>query len=372
MKLRCFTSLIATMVVASTAGAVEVYNENGSILNIFGNISGGQCFSTDSVNNGSHSFMRYGLISKSEINDKIFGFSAWENEFSLQNVEDKINLKNNNHSLLGYVGINFGNFGSIDYGRNYGVLYDVSSWTDIVPEFGGDLSTPDNFLSSRASNIITYRNKNFFSCVNGLNFAIQYQLKNNINTYTGRTIKTANGEGYGVSASYALGNGIATSVAYANSKRTLEQKSLDGVDVANNAEAYSFGLKYDAHGMYVAASYGETYNMSPFGNFDDPLNPDSIYGFINRSKNVEVIAQYRFDFGLTPSISYVCSKASDVENGYSNYLKKCITVGTSYIFNKNISTSLDYRFNLLRKNDFNTAAKICTNDLFALGVSYVF
>lgn len=372
MKLRCFTSLIATMVMASTAGAVEIYNKNGNTLNMFGNISGGQFFSKNTANSGSHSFMRYGLTSKSEINDKFFSFSKWESEISLQNVEEEINLKDSNRSLLGYAGINFGDFGSIDYGRNYGILHDVSSWTDTLLKFGSDLSIPDNFLSNRASNVITYRNTNFFGCLNGLNFSLQYQLKNDINQYTGRTIKTANGEGYGVSASYMLGNGIATSAAYANSKRTPEQRSLDGMDAMDTAEAYSFGLKYNAHGVYLAAVYGETYNMTPFGNFDDPLNPDNIYGFVNKARNVEVIAQYKFNFGFTPSVSYLCSKASDIENGYANYLKKYVTVGTSYMFNKNISTSLDYRLNLLSKNDFTTAAKISTDNIFALGVSCTF
>lgn len=374
MKLRCFTSLIATMVMASTAGAVEVYNNNGNTMSIFGNLSGGQFFSKNDYRNGSHSFVKYGITSRSEINDKIFGFGTWEREVSLQNVEESCNAKNSSHLLLGYVGIDAGDFGRIDYGRNYGILYDVSSWTDIVPEFGSNLSVSDNFLSSRASNVITYRNHNLFGLFRGFDFAVQYQSQNDINENTGRTIKTANGMGYGVSAAYKLGNSIATSAVYANSKRLPVQISLDGGANyhADIAEAYSFGIKYDAHGMYVAAVYGETYNMTPFGNFDDPLNPESIYGFINKARNVEVVARYQFDFGFTPSISYICSKASDIENGYGNYLKKCITVGTSYLFNKNIVTSIDYRFNLLNKNDFTAAAKICTDDLFALGISYIF
>ncbi|VFS43755.1 porin [Enterobacter cancerogenus] len=39
-----------------------------------------------------------------------------------------------------------GDYGSFDYGRNYGVLYDVEGWTDMLPEFGGDsYSKADNF-----------------------------------------------------------------------------------------------------------------------------------------------------------------------------------------------------------------------------------
>ena len=35
-------------------------------------------------------------------------------------------------------GLKFGDYGSIDYGRNYGVAYDIGAWTDVLPEFGGD------------------------------------------------------------------------------------------------------------------------------------------------------------------------------------------------------------------------------------------
>lgn len=373
MKLRCFTSLIVAMVMVSTAGAVEVYNKNGNTLNTFGNIVGGQCFSKNDYNNGSHSFMRYGLIGQTCINNDIVGFGKWEHEFFLQNVENGINLREHGHSILGYAGVKFGDFGSIDYGRNYGVLHDVVSWTDLVSDFGEDLSISDNFLSGRASNLITYRNSNFFGFLNGLNFAIQYQGKNDINQSTGRTVKTANGDGYGVSVSYSLKNGIATSAAYVNSKRTFEQRRLDNsIDEYDTAEAYSVGLKYDAHGVYVAATYGETYNMTPFGNFNDLLNPDSVYGFVNKAKNTQVIARYHFDCGFIPAISYLQSKYCDSENRCENYLKKCVTVGTGYAFNKNVFAVIDYRVNLLNKNDFTTTAKVCVDDALAIGISYLF
>lgn len=372
MKLRCLTSLVATMVMASTAGAVEVYNKNGNVLSILGSVVGGHYFSKNNSNkDGGHSVIRCGLFGKTYINDQVVGFGMWEHEISLQNVEG-IRYKHGDNVVLGYAGIKCGNLGTIDYGRNYGVLYDVGAWTDVVPAFGGDIFISDNFLSSRGSNVITYRNDNLFGFVDGLNFAVQYQGKNDISTNTGRTVKTANGEGYGVSASYSIDN-IAASVAYINSKRTMEQKNLDNDVVKNsNAEAYYCGLKYDGYGVYMAATYGETYNMTPFGNFDDNLNPDNIYGFVNKSRNVEVVAQYQFDFGLRPSVSYLHVKASDVDNSYGNYLKKCVTVGTGYAFSQNVSTTLDYRMNLLNKNDFTNAAQIDTDDTIALGVAYVF
>ncbi len=46
------------------------------------------------------------------------------------------------HGRLAFAGVKVGDYGSFDYGRNYGVLYDVEGWTDMLPEFGGDSYPP--------------------------------------------------------------------------------------------------------------------------------------------------------------------------------------------------------------------------------------
>lgn len=49
------------------------------------------------------------------------------------------NGSDGNFTRLGFAGLKFGDYGSFDYGRNYGVLYDVEGWTDMLPEFGATL-----------------------------------------------------------------------------------------------------------------------------------------------------------------------------------------------------------------------------------------
>lgn len=124
---------------------------------------------------------------------------------------------------MGFAGLKFGDYGSIDYGRNYGVLYDVEGWTDTLPEFGGDSYTySDNYMTGRANNVATYRNNNFFGLVDGLSIAAQYQGKNdgtnceesNANgdcTFTQnlssnpRDVQNQNGDGWGLSTTYDIG-----------------------------------------------------------------------------------------------------------------------------------------------------------------------
>ena len=78
----------------------------------------------------------------------------------------------------GFAGLKFANYGSFDYGRNYGVVYDAEAYTDMLPEFGGDsYSYTDNYMTARSNGLATYRNRDFFGLVEGLNLALQYQGK---------------------------------------------------------------------------------------------------------------------------------------------------------------------------------------------------
>ncbi|SLY70209.1 outer membrane pore protein N, non-specific [Klebsiella pneumoniae] len=134
----------------------------------------------------------------------------------------------------------------------------------------------------------------------------------------------------------------------------------------DKAEAWTAGLKYDANDIYLAAMYSETRNMTPYGND----------GVANKTQNFEVTAQYQFDFGLRPAISYLQSKGKDLYNNgrYADKdLVKYMDVGATYYFNRNMSTYVDYKINLLDGNDkFYEDNGISTDNIVALGLVYQF
>ncbi|SXT00419.1 outer membrane protein C [Klebsiella pneumoniae] len=133
--------------------------------------------------------------------------------------------------------------------------------------------------------------------------------------------------------------------------------------VATNAETYTGGLKYDANNIYLASQYTQTYNATRAGSL----------GFANKAQNFEVVAQYQFDFGLRPSVAYLQSKGKDLERGYGDQdILKYVDVGATYYFNKNMSTYVDYKINLLDDNSFTRNAGISTDDVVALGLVYQF
>ncbi len=367
MKVKVLSLLVPALLVAGAANAAEIYNKDGNKLDLYGKIDGLHYFSDDKSVDGDQTYMRVGVKGETQINDQLTGYGWWEYNVQANNTESSSDQA---WTRLAFAGLKFGDAGSFDYGRNYGVVYDVTSWTDVLPEFGGDGDTygSDNFLQSRANGVATYRNSDFFGLVDGLNFALQYQGKNGSvsgegATNNGRGWSKQNGDGFGTSLTYDIWDGISAGFAYSHSKRTDEQNSVPALGRGDNAETYTGGLKYDANNIYLASQYTQTYNATRAGSL----------GFANKAQNFEVVAQYQFDFGLRPSVAYLQSKGKDLERGYGDQdILKYVDVGATYYFNKNMSTYVDYKINLLDDNSFTRNAGISTDDVVALGLVYQF
>ncbi|EIX4510487.1 porin OmpC [Escherichia coli] len=362
------SAVAAAVIFAAGAQAAEVYNKNGNKLDLYGRVTALHYFSNDQGNDGDQTYARLGFKGETQINDQLTGFGQWEYQFSGNKTES--DGADGNKTRLAFAGLKFGDFGSIDYGRNYGIAYDVGSYTDVLPEFGGDGWTQtDNFMTARTSGVATYRNTDFFGLVDGLNFAAQYQGKNERND-----VKKSNGDGYGFSASYGY-EGFGLVAAYTKSDRTDEQvKAGNAVASGKNAEMWGAGLKYDANNLYVAAIYSETQNMTTFGGKN--IHGTTVKGVADKAENFEAVAQYQFDFGLRPSLAFLQSRGQDVIVGGKNYgdqdLVKYIDVGATYYFNKNMSTYVDYKINLIDENEFTREAGVATDNIVAVGMTYQF
>jgi len=305
MKRKVLAILVPALLMAGVANAAEVYNHNGNKLDLYGKVVGLHYFSDDAGSDGDQSYVRLGFKGETQINDQLAGYGQWEYNIQANNSE-KGGGSNNAWTRLGFAGLKFGEYGSFDYGRNYGVVYDVEAWTNMLPEFGGDTYTStDNFMTGRANGVATYRNSGFFGMADGLNFALQYQgnnesgTNNQEGTSNGRDVRKQNGDGWGISTSYDFGMGVTAGAAYSSSDRTTEQ-TIRTTAGGDKADAWTVGLKYDDNQIYLATMYAETHNMTPYGN--------GIYSVANKTQNFEVTAQYQFDFGLRPAVSFLMSK----------------------------------------------------------------
>lgn len=364
MKVKALSLLVPALLVAGAANAAEIYNKDGNKLDLYGKVDGLHYFSNDKGSDGDKTYVRFGFKGETQINDQLTGYGQWEYNVQANKQEG---ASDQAWTRLAFAGLKFGDAGSFDYGRNYGVVYNVTSWTDVLPEFGGDTYGADNFLQSRANGVATYRNTDFFGLVDGLNLALQYQGKNGSQSgeakqHGGRSIVNQNGDGFGGSLTYALGEGFSVGSAVSSSKRTSDQNRVGVLGHGDDATTYTGGLKYDANNIYLATQYTQSYNATA-------INKS---GFANKAQNFEVVAQYQFDFGLRPSIAYLQSKGKNIEGYGSQDILKYVDVGATYYFNKNMSTYVDYKINLLDKNDFTKATGITTDDVVGVGLVYQF
>ncbi|AJJ10634.1 gram-negative porin family protein [Yersinia rohdei] len=365
MKRNILAVVIPALLVAGAANAAEIYNKDGNKLDLYGKVDARHQFSDAKSQDGDESYVRFGFKGETQITDQLTGYGQWEYNVQANNAEAQGDK--GNKTRLGFAGLKFAEFGSFDYGRNYGVIYDVNAWTDMLPVFGGDsISNSDNYMTGRSTGLATYRNTNFFGMVDGLNFALQYQGKNE--TSREGLLATQNGDGFGISSTYDIGYGVNFGAGFSTANRTTAQKNahLNNVTFAegDKAQAWNVGAKYDANNVYLAVMYAETQNMTPFGD-------DSV---ANKTRDIEITAQYQFDFGLRPSLGYVQSKGKDLNNATDDNhdLLKYVSVGSYYYFNKNMSTYVDYKINLLDEDNFTRANNLMTDDVVGVGLVYQF
>ncbi|EKS7113127.1 porin OmpC [Enterobacter ludwigii] len=388
MKRKVLAILVPALLMAGAAHAAEMYNKNGNKIDLYGKIDARHTFSDHPGDDGDETYVQIGFKGETQITNDVIGYGQWEYKTYANNTED---AGDTSFNRLAYAGLKYGEYGSFDYGRNYGVVYDVEAWTDMLPVFGGDSYTwTDNFMVGRANGVATYRNADFFGLVEGLNFALQYQGANEgqdatedqEGTKNGHNdVRFQNGDGFGMSTSYDFSgdlSGLTLGAAYSSSDRTNEQEAKGIQDSARfaggkTAEVWTVGAKYDANSVYLAMMYAQTRNMTPYGDT----------GIADETQNFEAVAQYQFDFGLRPSLAWVYSKGKDMtypgnagnpqgQHGDMD-LVNYIDVGMTYNFNKNFSTYVDYKINMLDNDEsFYEANGISTDDIVGVGMTYQF
>ncbi|HGH4644805.1 TPA: porin OmpC [Enterobacter roggenkampii] len=380
MKRKVLAILVPALLMAGAANAAEMYNKDGNKVDLYGKVDARHTFSDNPGDDGDETYVQIGFKGETQITNDLTGYGQWEYKTYANDTEG---AGDKSFNRLAYAGLKFGEYGSFDYGRNYGVVYDVEAWTDMLPVFGGDSYTwTDNFMVGRTNGVATYRNNDFFGLVDGLNFALQYQGANegaNANedqegTKNGhKDVRFQNGDGFGMSTSYDFSgdlSGLSLGAAYSSSDRTNDQvaygKAAESIGFAGGekAEAWTVGAKYDANSVYLAMMYAETRNMTPIGNI----------GIANQTQNFEAVAQYQFDFGLRPSLAWVYSKGKDLDGkGFNQDLVNYIDLGMTYSFNKNFSTYVDYKINMLDNDEaLYDAYGISTDDIVGVGMTYQF
>ncbi|MCX9060027.1 porin [Citrobacter portucalensis] len=341
-------SVVALAVMAlgvTSVHAAEIYNKDGNKLDLYGKVKAVHSW-TDG-NNADETYARLGFRGETQINDQLTGYGQFESQFDAAKAEGS---QNGVKTRLAFAGLDYGHDVSFDYGRNYGIAYDVGAYTDTLSEFGGDsFEDADRFLTSRTSGVATLRTKNLFGAVDGLSVGAQFQGKGDVNSEDPAkpNLTKQHGNGYGFSLGYdnIADSGVSAIAAYTKSSITAAQKkgNTDGIWDGENAEFWGAGLKYDANAIYVATMYGESHNL--LLNTREK-NSQGVPQDADKAQHFEAMAAYVFDFGLRPNVGYVHTRDNN-----NNDLTEYVALGTDYYFNKNMVADVGYKINLLDGKD---------------------
>ena len=380
MKRNLLAIAIPALLVAAGANAsIEVWNKDGNKVDFYGRVKAANNI-TDrgQKDEGDDTSARLGMSGQTQITDSLVGYGRWEYEANAGKNSD-------NEVRYAFAGLNFGDLGSFDYGRNDGVLKAITAYTDVLPQFGGEAANNAwNVLSSRTKAVATYRNNNFFGLTDDISFALQY-ADNGDNSTTVDSIKGNSREAYGANVQWRIfDTGLTAGAGYAQSTQSYTRHNT-----------WAAGLKYENYDLYLGANYFQ----SKLKRGDD----DVIVNNIRKERDMklrgfELVAQYGIDLEvgrLTPSLAYVQHKVKantvhdytggihDYDSGYNSPVAKYVSLGATYDLNKNFSAIVEYKFNLLDRKDkgakLNTVKdrghhenKPGTKDVLGVGLIYQF
>ncbi len=110
--------------------------------------------------------------------------------------------------------------------------------------------------------------------------------------------------------------------------------------------------------MSLYAENNEKRARRPFVRYQSRLE------LVNQTQSYDVIS---VDASVTSELVVVAGRNYDDED-----ILKYVDVGATYYFNKNMSTYVDYKINLLDDNQFTRDAGINTDNIVALGLVYQF
>ncbi|SET03820.1 porin [Thorsellia anophelis] len=394
MNRKVLALAITALLAANAANAAEIYNKDGNKIHLTGKVEADYKFRDkaaaeynyadnkvsdgkgEKIHNEDNTFARLGFMGETQINSQLTGYATFEHEFSQGDAA----INNSDDTRYAFVGLKYANLGSLDFGRNYGVVGIIRDFTDNAPVFGGEgfngERSTDVFMLGRASSLATYTNEDLFGYVPGLTTYLQYQAKNSKN----ENVWDQHGDGFAFATTYTHeATGLSAGFTYANSDR-VDDTQVNLADQGKHAEIWGIATKYDANNIYAAISWAQTNNMIPVRD-----RAGDIHEFADKTRGLEAIFNYTFDFGnnssFTPSIVYNQTRgrdlvgSPDVNNDLTNaYLTKYVGLGAKYQFNKNIETAVGYKINLVDEKAAYTQgdANIAVDDQVEMRLTYSF
>ncbi|MFC3911887.1 porin [Pseudaeromonas sharmana] len=345
----CLT--IPALLVAGTASAATVYDQNGSKLDLYGRATGMYYGSDNDELSGDQSYFRLGLKGETAINSELSGIGQVEYNLPTSGSD-------NDELRLGYAGLRHATFGQLTYGRQDGLFSMVNDYTDVLPEFGGDGlgKGTEVFGTGRTNGLFKYA----FN-YNGVTLGLQYTGKNDPQNNDTSKWMLGSDAGYAVGLSYDAPIGLSIATVYNRAGKTDDQKQNATFGGQDDAQLTGVGVRYNANNLYAAATYSEGRDHYAIGD-----------GYAHKSRGYEAVVQYTVADKFVPGLAYVRSEVKDASQNIDDKANEYVSVNAAYHFNDNFQSYVDYRINMLDDNSFTQTYGINTDDVVAVGMRYDF
>ncbi|KPA52343.1 membrane protein [Photobacterium leiognathi subsp. mandapamensis] len=306
MKKAVLASAILASLVAGTANAATVYEDDTKSLSIGGRAEAR--FNISDANKGDDgtgnafkdkSRARINLKGKAKITDDVTAFGKYEAEIS----DDKDTTITSRYVYAGFDT----QAGAFSYGKQDSAQVMLTDYTDILATFGGDgVDLVDGNKDKRENNFL------YAGEFNNFTVSANYIAENNDDE--------KDSDSYGIAAQYALPFGLSLGAGYVNGQ--------DGTDV--DANQYNLAASYEFNNFYAGATYasGEKGNADLTG-----------YELATAFKMNKFIAQAAYNFKQSEEAGV---KTDDVDY---------FVLEGIYKFNKNLRTYAGYLFNQIDGED---------------------
>lgn len=300
-------------------------------VDVYGRFSGHLAFTHDGVdfaNNGS----RFGIKAEQRVTGDVAVFGRGEWRVNLGQGDTAYNLSENpdtglatidstsNQAIgtrLGYVGLRFGRYAALSFGKQWGVYYDVSEWTDRYAVFGAHGSSTYNAGTDggqtgegRANDAVIYR-----FAVGPLRIGAQAQFLDS---------REAVVDGWGGSLVFDTGMGLRVGTAYSHATLDLEA-SLPGYD-GGPAQALTAGFTFDGAGFMLSSVNTWTKNHEIVGTGAAAVMYDTL--------GAELLAAYTVDGAFMPygGFDFAVPRGLDARFVDPDYGTRDLLAGFRWVF----------------------------------------
>jgi predicted porin len=351
MKATLIALSIPTLLAAGSASAANLYDKDGTKLDLYGRATGLYYGSSNNEARGDESYIRLGLKGERDLGNNLTGLGQFEYNLPTSG-------SNNDELRLGFAGIRHATFGTLTYGRQDGLISMVNDYTDVLPEWGGDGlgKNTEAFGTGRTNGLLKYA----FN-YQGLTLAAQFTGKNDPQNNDASKWMQGSDEGYALAASYDLPMGLSFASAFNQAGKTADQQQQAQFGGQSDAKLGAMGVRYAANNWYAAATYSEGRDHYAIGD-----------GYSDKSKGYEAVVQYTVADKFTPSLGYVRSDVKDNSQNFNDTANEYVSLGATYQFTDNFQTYVDYKVNLLNDNSFTQQYGINTDDVVAVAMRYDF